>query len=112
MAFLSFSLALGGFTSLAASMQKHHREIFGRTPDRRQATVTRVAGWVLLAASLAAAVTFWPPSIGIAGWTGLLAAAAFIVALGLTYRPRALLPGVAIMLGVGLIGLLPFDRLL
>lgn len=104
MALLSLSLALAGLAGIAAAMPKHQRGLFGNTPSARLTAALALGGWLLLAASLATALFAWPPAIALAGWTGFLTGAIFIVALFLTYRPKALLPASLAVLIVGLFG--------
>ena len=60
--------------------------------------VLRVLGWALLALSAAVAIARWGPPLGVTAWIGQMCVAAALLALLLSWRPRA-----AVMLaGVGL----------
>lgn len=86
--FAAFGLALAGFLLLAASMHKHHRDLFGKAPSWRRAALLRIFGWLLLAGSLATAIAASDPAVGLVLWFGLATIAALAVALGFTYGPR------------------------
>lgn len=86
--FLSLLLSLAGFATLACSMAKHHRDLFGAPPGKWLALSLRCAGWALLAASSVAAIAVSGPSIGIVLWFGIAAVAAAAVTMGLAGRPR------------------------
>lgn len=89
MALAAFSLAFFGFTALALSMHKHHRDVFGVPPMRARSLPLRIAGWALLGLSLAPCVARSGWSVGLVLWCGLLTTAALAVALMLTSLPSA-----------------------
>lgn len=82
-------LAVAGFGSLALSMHKHHRDLFGAPPSRARAVAFRAIGWPLLAGSIAPCVAISGLSVGIVLWFGLLTIAALVVALLLTYQRQS-----------------------
>jgi len=99
---LSFSLTLGGIAGLTAAMSKHQRALFDRTLNGRLSAFTRIAGWLLLVASFAAAMIGWTPTVGAVAWVGLLAAAIMIAAVSVTYRPKQFLPSAFFILALAL----------
>ena len=88
MTLAAHGLALAGFATLALSMQKHHRDLFGKLPSRRRALVLHCMGWALLGLSFAACILHSGWSTGPVLWFGVLTIAALITALTLTYRPQ------------------------
>ena len=88
---LAFGLCCAGLAALAASMQKHAREIFGAQSAQLQRMVCRFTGWALLAASVGACCTAWGVVIGVVAWFGVATVAVLAVAMGLTIvrRPSA-----------------------
>ncbi|GAA5787390.1 DUF3325 domain-containing protein [Chitiniphilus shinanonensis] len=78
------------FSALCLGMDGHHREVFGRAPSPRRAQWLRGAGWLLLAASFALAVTGGPQ--GVVTWVGMLTASALALVLLLSYHPRHVAP--------------------
>jgi hypothetical protein len=87
MLLLAFALAVTGFALLAASLVKHHRDLFGHGPVAPLETKLRIAGWLALAASLALSIVE-AHLIGLVLWVGLLNAAALTVSLLLTYKEK------------------------
>jgi len=81
-------LSLAGFSALALSMTKHHRDLIGRPLPKARKLVLSVAGSALLAASLIPAIIGQGISIGLVLWLGVATIAALAVAMGLTYGPR------------------------
>ena len=79
-------LSLAGFAALAASMTKHHRDLFGMAPPRGRKRALTASGWLLLAAALFPAIKDQGVSVGIVLWLGVTTVAALGAALLLTYR--------------------------
>jgi hypothetical protein len=97
MTVLSLALAYAGFAALCLAMERHHEQVFHsrRIPPWRR-RLFQCAGWALLAASLLAAVQGPGWALGLVVWTGLLTAAAMLLAMLLAYAPRlALLLAIA-----------------
>jgi hypothetical protein len=86
---LSFALAYAGFTALCLAMERHHEQVFHsrRIPPWRR-RLFQGTGSALLAASLPAAVQGPGWALGLVIWTGLLTAAAMLLAMLLAYAPR------------------------
>ena len=80
--------ALAGFAALALSMKRHQRDIIGRKLTDRERTLTRTAGWLAIAASLALDVSGFGPAYGAIAWFGHMSIAAWIVVAGLCWRAR------------------------
>ncbi len=74
----AFFLAFAGFAVIAASMDRHQDQLGteGLAPARLKAW--RLAGYALLALSLAPCLLRWNASVALAAWLGLL----------LTYAPK------------------------
>jgi hypothetical protein len=83
---LSFLLALLGFALLALSLAKHYRDLVGGPLPVLRGRVFRVAGWLLLGASMMGAMAEQGFGIGIVLWVALLTVAALIVGLAISYR--------------------------
>jgi len=85
---IAAGLTLLGFFALAAAMPRHAPALLGPWQPRVPAGPLRAAGWLLLAAALAATLlaTHWP--IALVTWFGLLPLAAALTLLGLTYDAR------------------------
>ncbi|WP_353234302.1 DUF3325 domain-containing protein [Diaphorobacter ruginosibacter] len=73
---LVLALGLLAFLSLAFATERHGGHLLGRIPPRRWQGFARVAGWLLLALSLACAVTAFDAGVGIVLWLGWLSIAA------------------------------------
>lgn len=84
----AFFLAFAGFAVVAASMDRHQDQLGteGLTPARLKAW--RLAGYALLALSLAPCLLRWNASVAVAAWLGLLTFAALALGLLLTYAPQ------------------------
>jgi hypothetical protein len=93
----ALGLAFGGFASLAITMDRHQRDVFGRRLEATQSRWLRGLGWLLLAASPAGCVLRNGWGIGLVGWLGALTLAAVAVVLlvlaaglsGVMSRPAA-----------------------
>jgi Protein of unknown function (DUF3325) len=86
---LALALSYAGFVALALSMDRHHRQVWGRVPSGRMRLALRLAGAAGLASALAACVAHAGGSVGPVLWFGLLSAAGLVVVLLLALRPRA-----------------------
>ncbi|UXY13658.1 DUF3325 domain-containing protein [Chitiniphilus purpureus] len=104
---VSFWLCYAAFSALCLSMDGHHREVFGRVPTRSRGQGLRLAGWLLLATSFAAALHDAGAPQGSVYWVGLLTASAGALVLLLTYAPRRVgLGAVLALAGAGIATLL------
>lgn len=86
MVVLSFGFAIVGFALLALSLAKHYRDLFGRILAVQRSRAFRIAGWLLLGASMIGAIAAQGVAFGIILWAALLNVAALIVGLSITYR--------------------------
>lgn len=85
---LIFTLSLPGFTALALTMRRHHRDMFDATASSARMLWLHSIGWLLLAASVLCAVfDNAGVGIGLTLWFGMAPVTAMLVALGLTYLP-------------------------
>lgn len=85
---LALLLTYAGFTALCLSMPRHHAELLGTKPSTRRRQGLTLAGWLLLALSLWAAVTANGWSFGLVDWFAVLMLSALALVLLLPYRPR------------------------
>lgn len=91
MTVVAWLLAMLGFTALALSMNRHHRDVFSALPSPLQRHCLRASGWVALLASASCCVFSWGLAYGVIAGLGVLAAAAAPPLFWLSYRtaPRA-----------------------
>lgn len=92
-------LCYSGFTALCLALDRHHHDLLGRKPTAGQRLALCLGGWLLLALSLAAALTAADWGLGLVQWCAVLMGSALLLVVLLPYRPRLAL-GVA---GVGLV---------
>jgi len=85
---LALLLCYGGFTALCLSMDRHHAELLGRKQSARRRQLIKLAGWLLLASSLWAAVASTGWGLGLVQWCAVLMLSALLLVLLLPYRPR------------------------
>lgn len=104
---LGLALPYAGFTALCLAMERHHEQVFGqrRIPTGRR-QMLRLAGTLLLMASLLPCLAIAGWSTGTVLWFGLLTAAALSLTLLLPYAPRLAAALALILPALGLIGLL------
>ena len=97
---LALLLCYGGFTALCLSMDRHHAELLGRKPSSRRRQQMKLAGWLLLALSLWAAVASTGWGLGLVEWCAVLMLSALLLVLLMPYRPRLALSlaGVSLLL--------------
>lgn len=81
-------LSVLAFFCLALAMERHQEDWFGRRLDSGVTKALRVAGWLLLCASLAVAVRQPLWSIGLVAWFGCLSAGAGVVFAALVLAGR------------------------
>ena len=84
----AFVFAIAGFAALAMAMGRHGEALMKRAPSHREALGLRIAGGMLLGASLAFSTAWLGSPVGFVGWVGVLNAAALTVALSLTVARR------------------------
>lgn len=87
----ALALSFCGAAWLALSMQAHWVQVRGPSPlPRHAAPILRVLGAAALCASLLLCFMESHPSMAVLVWVMSLAGAAFLVAMILAWRPRAL----------------------
>ena len=86
---IALALALGGFTLLALSMDRHQRDVFRHRLDGARSRWLRHMGWLVLATSAVPCIAGEGWGIGLVDWLGVLTLAAGAVLGGLA----AILPG-------------------
>lgn len=85
---LALLLCYGGFTALCLSMDRHHVELLGRKSSARRRHTMKLAGWLLLAVSLWAAVSKTSWGLGLVEWFAVLMLSGLTLVLLMPYRPR------------------------
>ncbi|AYV48135.1 DUF3325 domain-containing protein [Caulobacter flavus] len=90
-------ISFAAFTCLALAMKKHRSGLEPLVLPSQG--VLRVLGWGLLALSAAVAVARMGPALGVTAWIGQMCAAAALLVLLLSWRPKA----ATALAGVGLI---------
>lgn len=85
---LASLLTYAGLASLALAMPRHHRTVFQREAPARRRLALHTAGWLLLAASVAAAFRAHGAELGTVAWLAAAAAAGLALTLVLAYAPR------------------------
>ena len=85
---LACLLCYGGFTALCLSMERHHAELLGRRPTLVMRRRLKLAGGLLLAVSLWAAVSTTDWALGLVDWFAVLMLSALLLVLLMPYRPR------------------------
>jgi hypothetical protein len=90
---ISFGLACIGIALLSLSMNRHYQQVWpGNTRFARWRLPNRIAGYILVALSALPCVISNGAGVGAVLWLSILAAAAFLQAMLLTYWPgRSLL---------------------
>ena len=69
-------ISLAGFAALALATERHAEHLLGRLPAPQWRLLARVAGWLLLAVSLALGIAYLGSGVGITLWLGWLTIAA------------------------------------
>lgn len=85
-ALCALALALSGWLALALAMDRHRRQA---PTVRLSPGALRSIGWLMLAAALWPCVAGWGWAIGATGWAGFISLAALLAAGLLTWAPRA-----------------------
>lgn len=80
-----WSLSSLGFISLACSMSKHQKQLFGHELSPQKTTLAQYLGWIILGLSLMASIWHSNFSIGISYWLGAISFSALFVAWCLSY---------------------------
>lgn len=82
---LIWSITSLGFFALAASMQKHQKQIFGHILDAPKTRLAIILGWIILAVALVLCAITGALSNMMSYWIGSLSFAAILVGLSLSY---------------------------
>jgi len=82
----SFLLSLSAWLALALAMQRHQRDVLGRTLPPPRARLLRRIGWLLLIASVLPLVRHWDALTGVSVWGALISPMALVVVLAITAR--------------------------
>lgn len=88
---LALLLCYAGFTALCLAMDRHHVELLGRKASLRRRQGLQLAGWLLLALSLWAAVATAGWESGLVEWCAVLMLSAVLLVMLMPYRPRLVL---------------------
>ena len=83
-----WSINSAGLLSIAASMSKHQKQIFGHELKPLHTRIFKIAGWVLLILTLVLCTTQGHWSTYISYWIGTLTFAALFSGLCLSYYPQ------------------------
>jgi hypothetical protein len=94
---ISFGLACIGFVLLSVSLNRHYQQVWpANTNFPRWRLLNRIGGYCLVALSLLPCLQLHGFGVAVVLWLSVLAAAAFLQAMLLTYWPtRSLLFGCA-----------------
>lgn len=103
---LNLSLSFTGLALLALSLDRHHRDAFGTCVPPARARSLRLAGWLAIGLSLAAAVFAEGANFGPVQWVGSLTGAALAAVALLSYRPGWLRPAAMAAVPLALLSLL------
>ncbi len=91
MAGIALGLTFLGCLLLSLSLRRHYRQVFAdETGYEQRLWPLRIAGYVLVLVALWPCVRLFGAPIGFCLWLSILALAAFLVIMLLTYRPRLL----------------------
>lgn len=82
---LIWSITSLGFFALAASMQKHQKQIFGYSLNTSKTILASIFGWLLLIIGLILCLFAGAMSNMISYWIGSLSFSALFVGLSLSY---------------------------
>lgn len=82
---LIWSLCSIAFITLASSMSKHQKQIFGHELTVKQTKIATVAGWFLLIFALGLSIANGQKSNMISYWIGVLSFAALFIGLCISY---------------------------
>lgn len=80
-----------GFLAIAAGMNKHQRDFFGKPLSITATRMLTSGGWIVLVVGLITSVVIWGVSMGVSQWLGVNTFSALAVALLVSYCPRRLL---------------------
>jgi hypothetical protein len=89
MALIALGLTLPGCLLLSLSLRRHWRQAFADESGYEQRLwPMRIAGYALIALALIPCILLHGAPIGICLWLSIVALAAFLVIMLLTYRPQ------------------------
>ncbi|MBL4602634.1 MAG: DUF3325 domain-containing protein [Emcibacteraceae bacterium] len=82
---LSFILTFIASVALCLGMKRHHRQIWGRAPEKQTVLLCRFGGWGLMAIGIALCVFELGGPLGFVTWFGLFAACTLMLNFALPY---------------------------
>lgn len=86
---IGFGLACLGIVLISLSLKRHYLQVWPQNENfRRWRLLYRIAGYLCIGLSLLPCILADDVWIGLVMWTSMLAAAAFLQAMLLTYWPR------------------------
>ncbi len=85
----ALGLAYAGMALLCLAMDRHHQQVWGREPSRRQRAAMQGGGALLLTLALLPCVAAWSATVGVVLWLGFLSAGVLPLVFLLPYAPRA-----------------------
>ncbi len=82
---LIWSITSLGFFSLAASMEKHQKQLFSKPFSLKITQITKYLGWCILSFSLFLSIHYFSIANGVSYWIGILSFSALFVVIMLSY---------------------------
>lgn len=96
-----------GFVFLSLSLKRHYLQVCSANNDfLRWRLLNRIAGYALVTLSLLPCMVSNSPGVGLVLWLSILAAAAFLQAMLLTYWPKRCLMFSAASMVLIIVGIL------
>lgn len=105
---LIWSINCLGFIALASSMNKHQKQIYGKTLDANKTRLAQILGWVLLLIAFIACISKAQLSNMISYWIGVLTFSALFVGLCLSYFETQIKKIAIACIGIALISLVVY----
>jgi len=105
----SLAWSFFGFLALALTIDRHYRDVFGKTANLPGAARLRMVKWIGvfgLILSLVCVVLYKGWAVGATAWMGVLAVTAFSLMLLLSYKPGWALRALAGSLVLAFVALL------
>ena len=82
---MSFILTFLASGALCLAMKRHHRQIWGRVPEKKTVLLCRFGGWGLMIIGITLCVFELGGPLGFVTWLGLFAACTLMLNFALPY---------------------------